>query len=55
MQGEIKDQRPNIIQSIQAMGLHTTHENTEVTHKSDVVFLAVKPPHVSKVRKKDED
>ncbi|CAJ0933701.1 unnamed protein product, partial [Mesorhabditis belari] len=32
-----------------SMGLHTTHENTEVVHKSDVVFLAVKPIHVPKV------
>ncbi|GMR32763.1 hypothetical protein PMAYCL1PPCAC_02958, partial [Pristionchus mayeri] len=38
-----------LLEQCKAMGLATTHENTEVTHKSDVVFLAVKPPHVSKV------
>ncbi|PIO76120.1 putative pyrroline-5-carboxylate reductase, partial [Teladorsagia circumcincta] len=31
------------------LGLQTTHDNTEVVHKSDVIFIAVKPPHVSKV------
>uniref|UniRef100_A0A8L8KCV4 ABC transmembrane type-1 domain-containing protein n=1 Tax=Heligmosomoides polygyrus TaxID=6339 RepID=A0A8L8KCV4_HELPZ len=31
------------------LGLQTTHDNTEVVHKSDVVFLAVKPPHVNKL------
>ncbi|KAK5986008.1 Pyrroline-5-carboxylate reductase, partial [Trichostrongylus colubriformis] len=31
------------------LGLQTTHDNTEVIHKSDVVFIAVKPHHVSKV------
>ncbi|KAK6760424.1 hypothetical protein RB195_021769 [Necator americanus] len=31
------------------LGLQTTHDNTEVAHKSDVVFLAVKPPYVNKV------
>lgn len=32
-----------------ALGLNTTHDNAEVVQKSDVVFLAVKPVHVSKV------
>ncbi|CAI5454517.1 unnamed protein product [Caenorhabditis angaria] len=32
-----------------ALGLNTTHENAEVVQKSDVIFLAVKPVHVSKV------
>jgi len=27
----------------------TTHDNVEVIHKSDVIFVAVKPPNVSKV------
>ncbi|VDO16483.1 unnamed protein product [Haemonchus placei] len=27
----------------------TTHDNSEVVHNSDVVFFAVKPPHVGKV------
>ncbi|KAJ1371262.1 hypothetical protein KIN20_033175 [Parelaphostrongylus tenuis] len=31
------------------LGLQTTHDNTEVVHKSDVIFLAVKPPIVNKV------
>ncbi|GMT32747.1 hypothetical protein PFISCL1PPCAC_24044, partial [Pristionchus fissidentatus] len=38
-----------LLDQCKAMGLNVTHENTEVTHKSDVVFLAVKPPHVNKV------
>uniref|UniRef100_A0A0K0D390 pyrroline-5-carboxylate reductase n=1 Tax=Angiostrongylus cantonensis TaxID=6313 RepID=A0A0K0D390_ANGCA len=33
----------------QVLGLQTTHDNTEVVHKSDVVFLAVKPPLINKV------
>ncbi|KAK6034039.1 NADP oxidoreductase coenzyme F420-dependent [Cooperia oncophora] len=35
--------------ALRNLGLQTTHDNTEVIHKSDVIFLAVKPPHVSKV------
>lgn len=29
--------------------MNTTHDNVEVAHKSDAVFIAVKPSHVSKV------
>ncbi|EPB80478.1 putative pyrroline-5-carboxylate reductase [Ancylostoma ceylanicum] len=39
----------SFLNDCKALGLQTTHDNTEVAHKSDVVFLAVKPPHVSKV------
>ncbi|CAI2357677.1 unnamed protein product [Caenorhabditis sp. 36 PRJEB53466] len=38
-----------LLEQCKAMGLNTTHENAEVVQKSDVIFLAVKPPHVSKV------
>ncbi|CAI4227413.1 unnamed protein product [Auanema sp. JU1783] len=38
-----------LLEQCKVLGLQTTHDNTEVVHKSDVVFLAVKPPHVSKV------
>ncbi|TKR80731.1 hypothetical protein L596_014754 [Steinernema carpocapsae] len=31
------------------LGIGTTYDNTEVVNKSDVIFVAVKPPHVSKV------
>ncbi|KHJ98210.1 pyrroline-5-carboxylate reductase [Oesophagostomum dentatum] len=38
-----------LLNECKLLGLQTTHDNTEVAHKSDVVFLAVKPPHVSKL------
>ena len=31
------------------LGISTTHDNTEIAHRSDVIFLAVKPPLVRKV------
>lgn len=33
----------------QKLGVQTTHDNVEITHKSDVIFLAVKPPLVRTV------
>lgn len=38
-----------LLDQCKTMGLNTTHENAEVVQKSDVIFLAVKPVHVSKV------
>lgn len=34
---------------LQQLGAKTTHDNTEVAHKCDVIFLATKPPLVAKV------
>lgn len=34
---------------LQTLGVSTTNDNVEVVHKSDVVFIATKPPVVSKV------
>ncbi|VDM58731.1 unnamed protein product [Angiostrongylus costaricensis] len=39
----------SFLNDCKVLGLQTTHDNTEVVHKSDVVFLAVKPPLVNKV------
>ncbi|PAV70350.1 hypothetical protein WR25_06913 isoform F [Diploscapter pachys] len=39
----------SLLDQCKQLGLQTTHENTEVVHKSDVVFVAVKPVHVNKV------
>ncbi|VDM76421.1 unnamed protein product [Strongylus vulgaris] len=50
MQGDLFHDNQRIpFANIRLLGLQTTHDNTEVAHKSDVVFLAVKPPHVSKM------
>ncbi|CAJ0583502.1 unnamed protein product, partial [Mesorhabditis spiculigera] len=38
-----------LLDQCKSMGLTTTHDNTEVVHKSGVVFLAVKPINVPKV------
>uniref|UniRef100_A0A7E4VM69 Pyrroline-5-carboxylate reductase n=1 Tax=Panagrellus redivivus TaxID=6233 RepID=A0A7E4VM69_PANRE len=38
-----------LLEQAKILGINTTHENTEVSHNSDIVFIAVKPPHVSKV------
>ncbi|XGW22681.1 hypothetical protein V3C99_005133 [Haemonchus contortus] len=38
-----------LLNECKKLGLLTTHDNSEVVHNSDVVFFAVKPPHVSKV------
>ncbi|WKY14808.1 hypothetical protein Q1695_000380 [Nippostrongylus brasiliensis] len=39
----------HLLNDCKMLGLQTTHDNSEVVHKSDVVFIAVKPPHVNKV------
>lgn len=39
----------SLLEQCKGLGIVTTHENPEVVQKSDVVFLAVKPPHVPKV------
>lgn len=31
------------------MGIKTTHDNTEVARNNDVIIVAVKPIHVSKI------
>ncbi|KAK0404203.1 hypothetical protein QR680_017339 [Steinernema hermaphroditum] len=38
-----------LLSECKALGIATTYDNTEVVNKSDVIFVAVKPPHVSKV------
>ncbi|KAH7725337.1 NADP oxidoreductase [Aphelenchoides avenae] len=38
-----------LLEECQAMGIETTHDNVEVVQKSEVVFVAVKPPLVSKI------
>jgi pyrroline-5-carboxylate reductase len=38
-----------LLEECKALGIATTHDNTEVSHNSDVIIVAVKPPHVSKV------
>ncbi|KAI6205034.1 Pyrroline-5-carboxylate reductase 3 [Aphelenchoides besseyi] len=38
-----------LLEEIKALGVNTTHDNVEVAHESDAVFVAVKPVHVSKV------
>ena len=38
-----------LLDECKALGIGTTHDNTEVSHNCDVVIVAVKPHHVSKV------
>ncbi|KAI6192074.1 Pyrroline-5-carboxylate reductase 3 [Aphelenchoides bicaudatus] len=38
-----------LLDEIRELGINTTHDNVEVAHKSETVFIAVKPMHVSKV------
>uniref|UniRef100_A0AC34Q9U2 Pyrroline-5-carboxylate reductase n=1 Tax=Panagrolaimus sp. JU765 TaxID=591449 RepID=A0AC34Q9U2_9BILA len=39
----------HLLDECKSLGIHTTHDNTEVSHNSDVLVIAVKPQHVSKV------
>lgn len=39
----------HFLQRMTKLGITTTNDNVELSHKSDVVFLAVKPPLVRKV------
>ena len=39
----------HLLEECKALGINTTFDNTEVSHNSDVLFVAVKPQHVSKV------
>ncbi|CAB3400304.1 unnamed protein product [Caenorhabditis bovis] len=38
-----------LLEQCKHLGLNTTYDNSEVVQKSDVIFLAVKPVHVTKV------
>ncbi|KAE9547837.1 hypothetical protein FO519_008949 [Halicephalobus sp. NKZ332] len=39
----------HLLEECKSLGIHTTFDNTEVSHNSDVLVVAVKPQHVSKV------
>uniref|UniRef100_A0A915BGB2 Pyrroline-5-carboxylate reductase n=2 Tax=Parascaris univalens TaxID=6257 RepID=A0A915BGB2_PARUN len=39
----------HLLSKMKGLGVQTTHDNVELVHKTNVVFIATKPPTVSKV------